>query len=183
MAVVLLRDYIGEGKGPGTKSGHGEIDTDTTDGEDNSPYGPLSRNPQEIIVPPPSMPPPAIIDNDTYGNREPVEEGPTKVDKALALLVVEVGANRGQQFRLLGEDLRKIGRDRHTCNFALDDDRASREHAVVKYEDGAFYLIDIGSSNGTLVNGDPIVRQELHDGDTVKIGNTTMVFKSIYNSK
>jgi diguanylate cyclase (GGDEF)-like protein len=46
----------------------------------------------------------------------------------------------------------------------------SREHAQIVYEYGAYYAIDGGSQNGTLVAGRKIMRAELRDGDLVQFG-------------
>ncbi|RRR78523.1 MAG: FHA domain-containing protein, partial [Candidatus Viridilinea halotolerans] len=48
---------------------------------------------------------------------------------------------------------------------------ASRRHAEVRFEDGAFVLYDLGSSNGTRVNGQPIQVHRLNPGDVVEIGD------------
>lgn len=65
----------------------------------------------------------------------------------------------------------KIGRDR-ACTILLDDDAVSRQHALVQpAEEGAFYLIDLGSLNGTFLNGARVsTPTQLHDGDQVRIG-------------
>lgn len=57
------------------------------------------------------------------------------------------------------------------CTVMLDDPAVSREHARVERRDGGWWLTDLGSSNGTYVNGGRLVRQqprELHVGDEVR---------------
>jgi hypothetical protein len=53
------------------------------------------------------------------------------------------------------------------------DDAVSRRHAELRMRDGAAYLVDLGSTNGTIVNGDPITPGEermLSDGDVIQLG-------------
>ena len=44
-------------------------------------------------------------------------------------------------------------------------------------EDGQVVLVDLGSTNGTFVNGQPVRRVALVDGTTVTLGRTTMIFR------
>ncbi len=55
--------------------------------------------------------------------------------------------------------------------------RASRRHAEIRREGGAYVLSDLGSSNGTLLNGQPIQRQLLRAGDTFVIGDEVFRFE------
>jgi pSer/pThr/pTyr-binding forkhead associated (FHA) protein len=41
---------------------------------------------------------------------------------------------------------------------------------------GAFWISDLGSTNGTLVNGEPVIEKQLSDGDLIAIGQNTMRF-------
>jgi pSer/pThr/pTyr-binding forkhead associated (FHA) protein len=56
------------------------------------------------------------------------------------------------------------------------DPGVSRHHAELRIEEGQVVLVDLGSTNGTLVNGQPMRRVVLTDGTTVTLGRTTMVF-------
>ena len=57
--------------------------------------------------------------------------------------------------------------------------RASRRHAEIRREGGVYLLIDLGSSNGTLLNGQPIQRQILRNGDTFTIGDESFRFEEL----
>ncbi len=59
------------------------------------------------------------------------------------------------------------------------DDRVSRAHAEVCRVASEWLIVDDGLSlNGSLVNGKPVRRrQRLHDGDTVRVGNTLLLFR------
>ena len=69
------------------------------------------------------------------------------------------------------------------CDIGLDDDAVSREHARIKFDEGAFYIDDLLSSNGTMVNGQRIQRHELRDRDEIRIGDTNMIFVQVAASQ
>ena len=64
------------------------------------------------------------------------------------------------------------------CDIVVDDAGASRQHAEVRRTDAGFALTDLGSTNGTLVNGTPIREHLLDDGDRITIGETDLEFRS-----
>jgi pSer/pThr/pTyr-binding forkhead associated (FHA) protein len=68
------------------------------------------------------------------------------------------------------------------CDLRLVDPGVSRHHAEIRVEDGEVVLVDLGSTNGTFVNGQPVRRVALTDGTRVTLGRTTLVFRrdSIY---
>lgn len=68
-----------------------------------------------------------------------------------------------------------LGRERGPL--ALHDGGVSRQHALVLYEEDAYWIKDLGSTNGTWVNGDPVVgNYRLTDGDHVTVGGTVIKF-------
>ena len=58
----------------------------------------------------------------------------------------------------------------------MPDEGISRRHAEIRQEDGEYWVVDLGSMNGTRVNGKRIDRQRLADGDTIVLGSTEIVF-------
>ncbi len=68
-----------------------------------------------------------------------------------------------------------IGRSRNNT-IAIDSDMVSQSHARIAREDGGFVLEDRGSTNATLVNGEPATRRKLHDGDRISIGEYVFRF-------
>jgi diguanylate cyclase (GGDEF)-like protein len=59
----------------------------------------------------------------------------------------------------------------------LHDGRVSRQHAVVEYQEDAYWIKDLGSTNGTRVNDDPVVGpRRLTDGDHIALGGTVIKF-------
>jgi len=63
------------------------------------------------------------------------------------------------------------------CDLRLVDPGVSRHHAELRVEDGEVVLVDLGSTNGTFVNGQPVRRISLTDGTRVTLGRTTLVFR------
>ena len=104
-------------------------------------------------------------------------EGPEKFEPAAApvptLLVREDGSERTIT---LSGDTTTIGR-LPQCEVALADRGASRRHAQIRLKDGVATLTDLGSTNGTEVNGHPVQTAPLDDGDRITIGTTVMVFR------
>ncbi len=78
----------------------------------------------------------------------------------------------------LGQAICKIGRDA-TNHISLASDRySSRCHARVVCIKGNYWVEDLGSSNGTLLNNEVITeRVQLCPGDCLKIGSTELVFE------
>ena len=63
-----------------------------------------------------------------------------------------------------------------SCDICLADVNVSRDHAAFEREELGWALRDLGSTNGTLVNGAKISRQRLRDGDKIVIGITELIY-------
>jgi len=68
-----------------------------------------------------------------------------------------------------------IGRGR-TADLVLSEATISRAHAAIGYEKGVFFVQDLGSTNGTGVNGKREPRTSLRDGDEVQLGKLSLRF-------
>lgn len=77
-----------------------------------------------------------------------------------------------------------IGRDRHLA-VSIPDRWLSRRHAVIQYiHNQGFYLIDLESTNGSFVNGEPVHgRLLLKDGDRVRLGSLAFSFFLCHNNQ
>lgn len=62
-----------------------------------------------------------------------------------------------------------IGRGKQAAGLTIKDPNISRTHATIEQHEGVYYLVDMGSTNGTLVNGLPIQRRPIADGDVARI--------------
>ena len=76
----------------------------------------------------------------------------------------------------LTDDKVVLGRSRE-CDITLDDPNASRRHAEIRREDGAFWIVDLKSTNGVEVNGERVERARLTNSDTILIGKTELTFE------
>lgn len=65
------------------------------------------------------------------------------------------------------------------ADIPLQDDFASKQHAVIHFEEGTFYLADLGSTNHTWLNEKKIIKEELNDGDKLRIGHQNIIFKRV----
>jgi len=77
----------------------------------------------------------------------------------------------------LGEYVVSVGRQ-NDCTIVLADPNVSRRHAEVRPSGDGFVVVDLGSTNGTRINGARIVEHHLSDGDEVRFGNTVMHFQA-----
>ena len=91
-----------------------------------------------------------------------------------AVLHVIGGADRGKTYELVLPETR-IGRGADQ-DLVLADIAVSRRHITIHAESGRFRLRDLGSGNGTLLNGQRIDSVVLNDGDQIELGNTLMRF-------
>jgi len=77
--------------------------------------------------------------------------------------------------RALGEEPFTIGRD-PSNSLSPEDPLLSRRHLVLESRDGAWILRDLGSSNGTFVNGDRVAERRLAHEDEVRAGSCRLLF-------
>ena len=62
------------------------------------------------------------------------------------------------------------------CGLVLADESCSRQHAELVERDGAWWVRDLGSSNGTFVNGDRVEEKALNDGDHLRFGSVQFTY-------
>ena len=92
---------------------------------------------------------------------------------AASLAIHEDGATRSV---VLVGDVVTIGR-LPECEVVIADKGASRRHAQIRQKDGVVTLTDLGSTNGTRLNGQTVQSRELADGDRITIGSTMLEFR------
>ena len=110
-------------------------------------------------------------------DQSPVPENRTVLDsKPVPYLLITAGPGRGQTFELRGEV--HLGRSRINA-VAIADGKVSRTHARLDPVRTTYILTDLGSANGTFVNGVRITQPvRLRDGDLLQAGDTQLVFHS-----
>lgn len=98
-----------------------------------------------------------------------------ELEAGQALLLVKRGPNAGSTF-LLDQDATTVGRSTEGDVF-LDDVTVSRKHAIFERRTGgAWFVRDVGSLNGTYVNGEQVDETKLASGDEVQIGRFKVTF-------
>ncbi|MDN5918888.1 MAG: FHA domain-containing protein, partial [Pseudonocardia sp.] len=91
-----------------------------------------------------------------------------------AMLILDDGSNRNYQ---LAEGTHVIGRGQDS-NFRLPDTGVSRRHLEVTWDGQVGTLNDLGSTNGTTVNNSPVQSCQLTDGDVIRVGHSSLVFRT-----
>src|SRR3954465_14410474 len=95
-------------------------------------------------------------------------------ETSVASLFVIQGADQGKRFELKSKPM-ALGRD-HSNPIRLHDTEVSRRHAEVRPVDNSYRIVDLGSANGTFVNGQPVDQAPLRPGDRLQLGQTVMLF-------
>ena len=88
-------------------------------------------------------------------------------------LVIRKGEGEGTDHALSGTCI--VGRH-SSANFVLGDQLVSRNHFRLVNEGGAWYVEDLGSTNGTIINGRRSKKTQLADGDVIVAGTTELQF-------
>lgn len=91
-----------------------------------------------------------------------------------AQLNVESGPDAGNNHRT-GQSALRVGRSPDN-DMVLRDPATSGHHARIERRGQQFWIVDLGSTNGTLVNGEPIQEKELNHGDRITIGQNAVGF-------
>jgi pSer/pThr/pTyr-binding forkhead associated (FHA) protein len=109
--------------------------------------------------------------------RKEVAAVPTEAASPVELGVEEPKARITIGDRAYEVDSRRVvvGRSRE-CDIHVADPNASRRHAEIRRDGDTFSVVDLGSTNGTDVNGRRTQRATLSDGDRITIGTTDLVF-------
>src|SRR5919108_2236529 len=89
-------------------------------------------------------------------------------------LVAIAGALRDQSFPLSEEDV-SIGRE-PSIQISIRDSSLSRRHCLIHKDGMRFTVRDLGSYNGTLVNGVPVQEHDLEEGDRISVGSSLFAF-------
>ena len=137
--------------------------------------GGAEREPTTLMPawsPPPAVPPaPPIQQTMPMARTQPpggAEAGPQ------AELTIESGPDAGRKHRAADHALR-LGRSPDN-DVILRDPATSGHHARIERRGEAFWLVDLGSTNGTFVNGESVQEKQLATGDRVTIGQNSVSF-------
>jgi FHA domain len=108
----------------------------------------------------------------TRPGRAVIGDGPPPPEGAQ--LIVKRGPDAGSRF-LLDQPVTSVGRHRRS-NIFLDDVTVSRRHAELQWINGEVRVIDLGSLNGTYVNGEAVESAVLVHGDKLQCGKFQLTF-------
>jgi pSer/pThr/pTyr-binding forkhead associated (FHA) protein len=97
-----------------------------------------------------------------------------QLEPGQALLLVRRGPNAGTTF-LLDAEVTTCGRHTDSAVF-LDDITVSRKHAEFLRQHDDWFVRDVGSLNGTYVNGKSVDHARIASGDDVQIGRFKLIF-------
>lgn len=84
------------------------------------------------------------------------------------------GVYKGKDFDLR-QDVVVIGRDVE-CDIVLNDKKSSRKHARLQWDGTHYWIQDLKSTNGVFINGFPVSRSRLQNGDRLVLGGTVFLF-------
>jgi pSer/pThr/pTyr-binding forkhead associated (FHA) protein len=102
---------------------------------------------------------------------------PSGVNVPLTFEIYKIDPRGDQYVRTesLTQDIIKVGK-LSSSHLRIDDEAVSRMHAVIEIAGpGEIYIIDLGSTKGTLVNGQKVNKTKLQSGDQIVLGNTKLV--------
>lgn len=120
--------------------------------------GPPPMQPPPLQAPPPMGAPPG------FGMQQPPPPQPMGAG-GMPPLQAFYG---GQKFPV-NKDRFIIGRGKQSSDLTIKDPNVSRQHAMVEFLNGQFYMVDMGSTNGVEYNGQRIARKAIAEGDMFRI--------------
>jgi FhaA, N-terminal domain/FHA domain len=113
-------------------------------------------------------------------------QGEQKVEPAAVVQAAAAG-QRAELVVHTGDDVRRVALDKEVLTIGrlpgsdvvVDDKGVSRRHAQIRTKDGASTLTDLGSTNGTNLNGKPVQSRPLNDGDRITVGTTVIEYRRV----
>jgi hypothetical protein len=118
---------------------------------------------------PPSAPrsaPPPIPGGRAPGSLPPLPSGGFNggLSTGAPLSIIYQGEKVG-----ITKDRFVIGRGKQSSDLTLKDPNVSRQHAMIEYQNGVYFMVDMGSTNGVEYNGQRIARKQIAEGDVFRI--------------
>jgi hypothetical protein len=119
------------------------------------------------MAPPPLPRPPTPVPPAPGGaNGYP---GPAAHGSALSLVY------QGERYPVT-KDRFVIGRGKQSSDLTLKDPNVSRQHAMIEFQNGVYFMVDMGSTNGVEYNGQRIARKQITEGDVFRICDHDILF-------
>ena len=122
--------------------------------------------------PPPAQtqqpPPPPPMSGGNAGGPGPAPSPPSNGPAPAAGASVLTAFYGGQRYTV-NKDRFIIGRGKQSSDLTIKDPNVSRQHAMVEFLNGTYYMVDMGSTNGVEFNGQRIARKAITEGDLYRI--------------
>ena len=125
---------------------------------------PLPVQAQQAPAPPPPMGGGNAGGSVSGPGTSPPSNGPAPPAGASVLT-----AFYGGQRYTVNKDRFIIGRGKQSSDLTIKDPNVSRQHAMVEFLNGTYYMVDMGSTNGVEFNGQRIARKPITEGDLYRI--------------
>jgi pSer/pThr/pTyr-binding forkhead associated (FHA) protein len=139
--------------------------------------GGAEREPTTLMPawsPPPAAPPTPMSIPQTMAMPARTQPPAATAAGPQAELTIESGPDAGHKHRA-GDHALRLGRSPDN-DVILRDPATSGHHARLERRGEAFWLVDLGSTNGTFVNGEAIQEKQLNNGDRVTLGQNSVHF-------
>lgn len=167
--------YPGQGYADQGYPGQGYPDQGYQDqGYADQGYGPQGYPPAPVpheLPEPYSQPPP-----EPYPHAGHSEEDRTRVTPLRPRQQAHLETPDGTVVGWLTGPVNVVGRGSES-DVKITDPGISRRHAEIRLEGNEYVVTDLGSTNGTIVDGRPIRRASLYDGSSIQFGRTTVTFR------
>ncbi|MCM0605320.1 MAG: FHA domain-containing protein [Xanthomonadaceae bacterium] len=160
---------------PGDSPPQEELPQDATPPLETAEVPAAESAPQEDLIAPQELAPSG--ENPFEDNSDGKTRVLSQSSTVLGRLVFEDGFGNQKEF-IIDRDEISIGRARD-CDLPIDDKRLSRKHILIQRMGIKFILKDLQSANGTFINDIQIQEQELESGNTIRIGDTQLLFEAI----
>jgi hypothetical protein len=82
---------------------------------------------------------------------------------------------QGERFPI-NKDRFIIGRGKQSSDLTIKDPNVSRQHAMIEFLNGQYYIVDMGSTNGVEYNGQRVQRKVINDGDVFRVCDHELQF-------
>ncbi len=144
---------------PPGRSGSGGMNPPT-----RNEFSPQQQAPMSRGAPPPVMnaPPPPMQQQQQPSYRN--DNGYGGAAQSASLTVIYNGERIS-----VSKDRFVIGRGKQSSDLTLKDPNVSRQHAMIEFQNGAYFMVDMGSTNGVEYNGQRIARKQIAEGDVYRI--------------
>jgi len=132
---------------------------------------PVPRGASMPAAPTRSVPPPLPRGGSPVPAGPSTNGFPSPAPEVAALTLVYLGERYS-----ITKDRFVIGRGKQSSDLTLKDPNVSRQHAMIEFQNGVYFMVDMGSTNGVEYNGQRIARKQIGEGDVFRICDHDILF-------